>query len=85
MPYIVQAQRDLIDYPLKMLMTYIKTPGDMAYAITKLILFYLHQYGKNYSTLASVHGILGTVRDEFYHRVVRPYEQEKEKENGDVF
>ena len=85
MPYIVQDQRDRIDYPLRMTSVLIKTPGDLAYALTKMVLFYLDQYGKNYSTLASIYGVLGTVKDEFYRRVVTPYEQEKERENGDVY
>ena len=85
MPYIVQAQRDLIDYPLKMLMVQVKTPGDLAYTLTKSVLLYLDQYGKNYSTLASIYGVLGTVKEEFYQRIVRPYEDKKKEVHGDVF
>ena len=82
MPYIKQSDRDVlnnyVDLPAS------TTPGELAYLFHRLIARYLIQTGVTYQNLATTYGIIGTVKDEFYRRVVAPYEDKKIEENGDV-
>lgn len=39
---------------------------------------------KTFTTMSQIIGVLESVKQEFYRRVVAPYEEEKIKENGDV-
>jgi len=41
-------------------------------------------YEKTFTTMSQIIGVLESVKQEFYRRVVAPYEEEKIKENGDV-
>lgn len=84
MPYIPQGRRgDLIDHlsfggaPI--------TPGELNFAITMLIVKYSLYNGKCYATINDILGALEGAKLEFYRRVVAPYEDEKIKQNGDVY
>jgi len=59
--------------------------GDLSYLITKLCLMYIRIKEKNYTTLSDVVGVLECTKSEFIRRMVDPYEDEKIKENEDVF
>jgi hypothetical protein len=59
------------------------TAGELTYIIYKLILKYLPK-GYSYHNLSGCLGILESVKQEFYRRIVAPYEDEKIKENGDI-
>jgi hypothetical protein len=61
------------------------SPGELNYAITKLCLEYISNWSKRYQNYNDVIGALESCKLEFYARAVRPYEDEKIKENGDVF
>ena len=63
----------------------IDTPGELNYFISTLINSYIHQKGKNYSTLNEVVGVLECAKLELYRRVAAPYEDTKIEENGDVY
>ena len=41
--------------------------------------------GNSYATINDIIGALEGAKMEFYRRVVAPYEDEKIKENGDVY
>lgn len=78
MPYIDTPSRQRL----------IKKPpqnvGELTYIIYKACRQYLKPEYR-YQDLAEVIAALEASKLEFYHRVVRPYEEEKIKESGDVF
>ena len=79
MPYIRQSER-LRAAKLP------ETPGELNYAITMLIVDYLQQQGKyNYAGFNEVVGVLECAKLELARRVIYPYEDQKCKENGDVY
>jgi hypothetical protein len=61
------------------------TPGELNYMLTALLVNYLGDHGTNYTTLNSIIGALECAKQEFYRRVVVPYERVKEAQNGDVY
>jgi hypothetical protein len=63
----------------------IETPGELNYLITLLIKNYIKENELNYQTINDVVGTLDCSKMEFYARVARPYEDEKIKQNGDVY
>lgn len=60
------------------------TSGELNYLFTMLIKEYLRN-GVNYQKINDVIGALEGAKLEFYRRVVAPYEDEKIKQNGDVY
>ena len=63
----------------------IENPGELNYYLTKVCLAYFEKFGKSYTTLNAIIGVLECVKQEFYRREVIPYENGKLKENGDVY
>lgn len=60
-------------------------PGELNYVITKIILDYYENNGPGYQTINDILGALEGAKLEFYRRVAAPYEDQKIKENGDVY
>jgi hypothetical protein len=54
------------------------------YALTRIILGTLSNH-HSYHELATIIGVLETMKLEFQRRIVNPYEDLKLKENGEVF
>ena len=80
MPYIKMKRRsDIVSGDLP------QCEGELNYAITMLIKSYLNDQGKCYGTMNDIFGALEGAKLEFYRRVAAPYEDEKIKENGDVY
>jgi len=79
MPYIPPEDREDV---LKHGAT---SPGQLNFVITKFILGYLDKIGKNYETLNDILGVLEATKQEFYRRIVVPYEIDKIRTNGDVY
>lgn len=79
MPYIHQEVRDRIDAGGA-----IYSPGELSYAITKLVTNYVSG-PQRYFTYAVVVGVLVLTTIEFIRRVIFPYEDEKRIRNGDVY
>jgi len=81
MPYIKEQDRkdltDLVRRP--------SSPGELNFIITKAINDYLQFKDLNYSILNEVIGSLECAKQEFYRRVLIPYENKKIAENGDVY
>ncbi len=88
MPYIKPQYRTDIDELLKPLMQHLRTlplekqDGAFNYTVTKILkALYADD---NYFTYNRSMGALSAVKDEWYRRVIVPYEDKKIKENGDV-
>ena len=78
MPYIKQKDRPLATLaPI--------TAGELNYAITKLLIAYVGSFAPSYQKLNDVIGALEGAKAEFIRRVVAPYEEQKIRENGDVY
>jgi hypothetical protein len=80
MPYItpdVKAELDRGHSPA--------SPGELTYAIQQLIKGYLESEGLCYQQIAEILGSLEGAKLDFIQRVVKPYEDKKRGENGDVW
>lgn len=62
-----------------------ETPGELNYAITKLVIGYVQRKGLSYSVINDVLGALSGAGQEFYRRMAVPYENAKLAVNGDVY
>lgn len=60
------------------------SPGELNYLITKIVVDYYDSMG-GYQRINDVLGALEGAKLEFYRRVAVPYEDQKMKENGDVY
>ena len=80
MPYIKKHRREDIDT----LADGPNTPGELNYAITKLIHLYLEDHGLCYENINDILGALEGCKLEFYRRIVSRYEDKKIHDNGDV-
>lgn len=86
MPYIKQPDRTRLDPHIQALADAInmdQRAGELNYSITKLLLA-LKGEGR-YKDYNELIGVLESAKLEFYRRQVGPYEDEKVKENGDVY
>ena len=79
MPYIKAEDR------IKVAVRGAFTPGELAYLITLDVLAYANTVPPNFETYNAIVGVLDNVKDEFKRRILNPYEDQKRKENGDVF
>lgn len=79
MPYISEKEKEALDKSGP------QSPGQLNFTLTKVIQFYLSRKGMSYTSFNDVIGALEACKLEFYRRVVTPYEENKMKENGDVY
>lgn len=78
MPYIRQKDRLIAKQdPV--------TSGELNFAISNLLSNYIKIQGLSYTAINDIIGALEGAKLEFYRRVAVPYEDEKIKENGDVY
>lgn len=85
MPYIKVGRRiDLMPIAIRLGLEAV-TEGELNYVITKTIMAYLAARHTSYKSLNEVMGVIECVKQEFYRRVVVPYEETKREENGDVY
>lgn len=85
MPYIKPEARPQFDRLLHTLARRIADdPGYLNYCLTRLV-NEMWQTRESYKTIALVTGVLRGVEQEFHDRIVRPYEDKKRDENGDVY
>jgi hypothetical protein len=88
MPYVKKEVRVLLDTEIEGLAAKIRrlpleeTDGALNYTITQLLVL---QYPTRYWHFNRLLGVLEAVKQEFYRRVVAPYEDKKKEENGDVY
>ena len=84
MPYIKQEERGDFS-PHAYDVPHATVSGQLNYQITELIGMYWHAHGPSYQAINDIVGALEGAKLEFYARVARPYEDEKIKQNGDVY
>jgi hypothetical protein len=82
MPYISPERRKAFDNNQY---EKVKSVGELNYLITLLCINWTAEQGLSYKTLNDVVGVLECAKQEFYRKVVAPYEEEKEHENGSVY
>lgn len=61
------------------------TAGELNFCFTTKALEYLNTHGLSYATINDIMGAFEGAKVEFYRRVAVPYEDQKIKENGDVY
>lgn len=89
MPYIVAENRRVFDKPIDRLIGELRGmcsedhPGDINYCLSRII-WRLWQSSPDYTTGNSLVGVLECVKQEFYRRMLVPYEDEKRALNGDI-
>ncbi|MGD8566376.1 MAG: hypothetical protein PVF96_08520 [Candidatus Bathyarchaeota archaeon] len=87
MPYIKPENREKYGVVLEELVTIMKSvpleqlDGELNFIITRIL---KEVYPLRYFHLNRAMGVLESVKQEFYRRVVAPYENEKITESGDV-
>lgn len=80
MPYIEKAVRASLEdgrVPTK--------PGELNYMITRLLDSYLVTQGLSYTSLNAAIGVLACASLELYRRLAVPYEDQKARDNGEVY
>lgn len=80
MPYVKQETRAVLDSG-----TAPRGPGELNYALTKVIMRYWHADTPSYLKINDILGALEGAKAEFYRRVAVPYETQKCAENGEVY
>lgn len=85
MPYIDQKTREAISIDIDFGSPEGFTVGNLVYVLTVIINSFMKHRGESFQSLAEVVAALEQTKDEFQRRVVHPYEDEKLKENGDVY
>jgi hypothetical protein len=61
------------------------TAGELNYAITALLTWYVGSKGQSYQTYNDMLGALEGAKLELYRREIAPYENFKIEQNGDVY
>lgn len=81
MPYIKDIDRIKVRESLQP-----QNAGELNYLITEIVLEFLYRDGPpRYQDYNDAIGVLSCASHELYRRTIAPYEDEKVKENGDVF
>lgn len=75
MPYITEKRRHFIP----------ENPGELSFQLTRLLASYVSLHGESYQTYNDIVGALEGAKLELYRRRIAPYEDQKMKENGDVY
>ncbi len=87
MPYIKPEKREKYERTLKELIGILKSlpaeevDGELNYVVTKIL---KEVYPLRYFHINKAMGVLECIKQEYYRRVVAPYEDIKMKESGDV-
>lgn len=79
MPYIPSTARENLKVNVPS-----NSPGTLNYTITKLCHNYIIQQGLSYAIVNEVIGVLECAKLELYRIVIAPYENKKQKENGNI-
>ena len=80
MPYIKREAKELLAAGGP-----IENSGNLNYLITQLLKRYWVNSNRRYQDINDVMGALEGAKQEFYRRVAVIYEEEKIKQNGDVW
>lgn len=86
MPYITKPKRDTFPADkINYLANCVDSPGELNYLLSQIVGAVLRRWGKSYTSINAIVGVLACLSLELYRRVASPYEDEKCKENGDVW
>lgn len=87
MPYIKPELRSIIYWQndQSIWLDDITNAGELNFAISSICKRYLVNNGTQYKTINDILGALEGAKLEFYRRVAVPYEEQKIKENGDIY
>ena len=80
MPYVTKEIRSYIEDGFTAI-----SPGELNYILTLAVQRYFKLNGGTYKAINDILGALEGCKLEFYRRIVIPYEDNKIKENGDVY
>ena len=91
MPYIEQEKRDILDPAIESLFVRLidmqckdeesNMEENINYVFTKLL---KKCYGESYKEINDALGVISAVQLEFFRKVVTPYENQRQYDNGDV-
>jgi hypothetical protein len=84
MPYTKQEDRAAIKETINFLQEYIKSKGDLNYAICQLVGVLILRGKISYTTMSEWIDGVHDAETELRRRILEPYEDLKIKENGDV-
>ena len=87
LPYIKQEKRKQFDWVISNIVAFLEAePEDIAGNLNYVITSILKKLSKDlrYKKANELMGVLECVKQEYYRKVVVPYEILKEKENGEV-
>lgn len=84
MPYISSDRRPQIDEAIKHLPVDM-TVGDLNYTVSRILDREVTLKGKSYTVCNNLLGAIYCIGQEFYRRIVVPYEDKKIAENGDAY
>jgi hypothetical protein len=85
MPYVDdQSRADLELVSLALKESPPATAGELQYVIARAIAEFMDMSDKRYQDMNDVMGALSGAQQEFYRRVVAPYEDSCIKRNGDI-
>lgn len=86
MPYIVKERRERIDPHLDTFWKNcpIAEPGELNYTISRLLELYRGKH-LSYTIVNTIIGVLSCIKEEYYRKIVAPYEDTKENVNGTVW
>lgn len=79
MPYLKDADKPYLNFGIP------ETPGELNWLFTEIAKSYWEYNPHEYRTLNTIIGAFECAKQEFYRRVVVPYEEQKRFENGDVY
>lgn len=85
MPYVNQERRDAMATTLLPKPDTAKNAGELNYAITMLLIQYWKDHGPKYQAWADISSACTEARAEFRRRIIGKYEDQKIRENGDVY
>jgi hypothetical protein len=87
MPYIPPEKRKKVfDSEVNYLAAMVEETGDLNYIFSRLVTLYVVDHGGlGYANLSATRAALTDASDEFYARVMRPWEDYKCTLNGDVY
>jgi hypothetical protein len=88
-PYIRTERRGPLDSFIERLSNQIGSPGELNYALTRLVVLYLDRghtfHPTSYGDFATVTGVIENVKQELYRRLIAVYEDAKLAQHGDVY
>ena len=86
MPYIKMIDRDNLNIVTDAIQTVgLMNAGELNYLFTIIARTYLVDKSLNYQHINDIVGALEGAKLELYRKVAAPYEDDKIKENGDVY